>query len=150
MRNIVALLTASLALMLVIGPGAAVAQDSKKTKADIGRPIPETNINSDAFTGNEIRIAAMQYVNADCTSGPLPLLRIVKAPQNGDIRQEEVTMPVDRKEGDRRASCNGKPVQAVGVFYKSKAEFTGKDNVVIDVDFKSGTVRRFNYKITVR
>lgn len=39
---------------------------------------------------------------------------------------------------------------AGAVLYKSKAEFTGKDNVVIDVDYKTGTVKRFNYKITVR
>jgi hypothetical protein len=152
MRNIVILLpTTCLTLMLALDPGTAVAQDAKKpAKADIARPIPETVVNRDAFAGNEIRIAAMNYVNADCTSGPLPLLRIVTAPQNGDQRMEEITIPVDRKSDDRRASCNGKPVQAIGVFYKSKDGFTGKDNVVIDVDFKAGTVRRFNYRISVR
>jgi hypothetical protein len=141
-----------LALALILTPAAVSAQDTKKTaaKAEITRPIAETIVNRDAFSGSEIRIAAMQVVNADCTSGPTPLLRIATAPQNGEQRQEEVTVPVDRKASDPRASCNGKPVTAVGVFYKSKDGFTGKDNVVIEVDFKNGNVRRFNYKITVR
>jgi hypothetical protein len=41
-------------------------------------------------------------------------------------------------------------VTAVAVHYKPKAEFTGKDNVVIDVDYKTGAVKRFNYNIGVR
>lgn len=149
MPKIATLLSAA---ALALSPAIALAQDSKKpaAKAEITRPIAETIVNRDAFTGNEIRIAAMQMVNADCTSGPLPSLRIATAPQNGEQRQEEISVPVDRKSGDPRANCNGKPVNAVGVFYKSKEGFAGKDNVVIDVDFKNGTVRRFNYKITVR
>jgi hypothetical protein len=149
MRKIVTMLSAA---TLALAPAIAPAQDSKKppAKAEIARPIAEMIVNRDAFSGNEMRIAAMQVVNADCTSGPTPLLRIATAPQNGEQRQEEITVPVDRKAGDPRANCNGKPVTAVGVFYKSKEGFTGKDNVAIDVDFKNGTVRRFNYKITVR
>lgn len=153
MRNMLVLPSATaVTLVIALGLETVAAQETKKasSKAEIARPIAETIVSRDAFSGNEIRIAAMQVVNADCTSGPLPSLRIATAPQNGEQRQEEITVPVDRKSDDRRASCNGKPVNAVGVFYKSKEGFTGKDNIAIDVDFKNGTVRRFNYKITVR
>lgn len=112
--------------------------------------IQETPLNRDAFTGNETRIAAMHYVNTDCSSGPLPDLRIVTAPQNGEYRLDKIIYAVDRKPDDPRASCNGKPVDAVGVFYKSKPDFTGEDGLVVDVDFRTGTVRRFSYKIMVR
>jgi hypothetical protein len=153
MRNILVLPSATaVTLVIALGLGTGAAQEAKKasSKAEIARPIAETVINRDAFSGNEIRVAAMQVVNADCTSGPTPLLRIATAPQNGEQREEEITVPIDRKSGDPRASCNGKPVTAIGVFYKSKEGFTGQDNVVIDVDFKNGNVHRFNYKITVR
>ena len=124
----------------------AAAQDStgraaKSASVQIGREV---------FTGNESRIAAMNYVNADCSPGPVPGLRIVTAPQNGEYRLEEITIPVDRRANDTRASCNGKPVTAVGVFYKSKAGFNGEDTMAIDVDFKSGFIRHYDYKITVR
>jgi len=153
MQNINALLsTAAITLLFSFNPGTATAQDSKKpaAKAEVARPIPETVLKHDAFTGNEIRLATMHYVNADCSSGPLPVLRIVTAPRNGQHRLEQVTYAVDRQPGDRRANCNGKPVDAVGVFYKSKADYTGEDSMVVDVDFKSGSVRRFSYKIIVR
>jgi hypothetical protein len=125
---------------------------SKKTgsTAEVVRPLPALTLSRDVFSGNEVRLAAMNWVNADCTSGPAPDLRIVTAPQNGELRQEEITMPIDRRKGDSRFECNGKPVTAVAVHYKPKAEFTGKDNVVIDVDYKTGAVKRFNYNIGVR
>jgi hypothetical protein len=151
MRNIVTLISAT-ALALILAPAIALAQDSKSLakKAEINRPIAETVVNRDVFSGNEARIGAMNWVNADCTSGPVPALRITTAPQNGELRQEEITMPVDRRKDDPRFDCNGKPVTAIAVHYTPKGDFKGKDNVVIDVDFKTGTVKRFNYKITVR
>jgi len=41
-------------------------------------------------------------------------------------------------------------VQALAIFNKPNAGYTGADNVVVDVDFHMGTVRRLTYKITVR
>lgn len=67
-----------------------------------------------------------------------------------NIVSNETTYAVERKPGDSRVGCNGKNVYAVGVHYKSKADFTGADNIVIDVGFKAGSARRYNYKITVR
>ncbi|HEX5213077.1 MAG TPA: hypothetical protein VFW22_15235 [Pseudolabrys sp.] len=139
----------SLAIALV--SLSAAAQDKKAgSKATISRPMKETVIYREVFTGNESRIAYPNWVNTDCSSGPVPDLRISTAPKNGELRMEEITVPVDRAKDNSRFGCNGKPVKAVGVYYKSKAGYTGPDNVVIDVDFKTGTVSRYNYKITVR
>jgi hypothetical protein len=150
-----ALLRAGLLFALV--PFAAAAQEQKTDKkqepapkAVITRAVPETVIERQVFTGNEARIAAPNWVNTDCTSGPVPDLRIATPPANGELRQEEITMPIDRPKGNSRAACNGKPVKAMAVYYKSKPGYTGADSVVIDMDFKTGVVRRFNYKITVR
>jgi hypothetical protein len=52
--------------------------------------------------------------------------------------------------GNARSHCNGKTVNAVGVFYRSKANHAGADSVVLDVDFKHGRVNRYNYAIAVR
>lgn len=145
-----------LAVVLASAPVAAAAQDAKPAEAKtpskvvVSRAMAETALTREVFTANEARIAAMNWVNADCTSGPLPDLRITTPPKNGELRMEEITMPIDRAKDTPRFSCNGKPVKAVAVFYKSKAGYTGDDNTVIDVDFKTGQVRRFSYKITVR
>jgi hypothetical protein len=52
--------------------------------------------------------------------------------------------------GKPREACNGKPVNAIAVYYKPKPDFTGIDEMGIDVDFRNGTVRRYIYTITVR
>jgi hypothetical protein len=140
-------------LALALMPAATTAQEKTKKaagKAEVAKGLAEQSLNRELFSGSESRIAAMNSVNADCTPGPVPSLRIVTAPENGTHRLEEMTYAVDRPPGDARASCNGKLVSAVGIFYKSNAGYIGPDRIVIDVDFKNGSVRRFNYKITVR
>ena len=156
MQNVTALQSAIwLAIALSLNTSATVAQDSKQgskatVKAEVVPTLRETSINAELFAGNEARIAAFNFVNADCSSGPVPDLRIIKAPKFGDYRLEQITIPIDRSADNSRAACNGKPVNAVGVFYKPKTETTGQDMMIIDVDFRNGTVRRFRYKITVR
>lgn len=140
------------AVVLALTPTAGAAQEKKKpaAKAEIPKALSDTTFNREIFSGSESRIAAMNNVNIDCTSGPVPSLRIVTPPKNGAHRLEEITYLVDRPAGNARANCNGKPVAAVGVFYKSNVDYVGQDGIVIDVDFKDGTVRRYNYKISVR
>lgn len=120
------------------------------TTAEIGINLPETRLTRSVFSGNEVQIAAFNFVNADCSSGPRPDLRIVTPPAHGAYRLEETTIQVDRKPDNPRASCNGKPVGAVAVIYKPEAEFTGNDGLVVDVDFRNGSVRRYVYAISVR
>lgn len=126
------------------------AKSEPAAKPEIVRSLPETRLSRSVFNGNESRIAAFNYVNVDCSSGPLPDLRVVTAPAHGAYRLEETTIQVDRKPDDARASCNGKPVSAVAVHYKPTAEFVGSDDLVVDVDFRNGSVRRYIYAISVR
>lgn len=137
-----------LAAMLV--PCAAGAQTTKPTTPPVERARSELTFNREVFSGSETRLGAPNWVNADCTSGELPAIRIATPPQNGTTRMQEMTVPVDRPANDPRASCIGKPVQALAIFYKPKDGFTGADTVALDVDFHMGTVRRLIYKITVR
>ena len=118
-------------------------------KAQLTGPAQQRVARS-VLKGNETRLAAPNYLNSDCSSGPVPDLRIVSAPKNGAYRTEETSVPAERSFGNSRAACNGKPVNAVAIYYKPKDEFAGDDEMVVDVDFKDGNVRRFLYAITVR
>jgi hypothetical protein len=102
------------------------------------------------FSGNESRIAAMNYVNADCSGGPLPEVRVVTAPEGGDVRMEPIKHTLNRDKKNHRAHCNGKTVDAVGIFYKSKNGFAGADKVILDVDFKEGAIKRYIFAINIR
>ena len=102
------------------------------------------------FSGSESRIAAMNFVNSDCSTGPLPEVRVVTPPGSGDVRMEPIKHALNRKKSDHRAHCNGKTVDAVAVFYKSKSDFAGADQVILDFDFKHGTVKRYIFAINIR
>ena len=134
-------------------PGLVIPQKAQGVESgaeSVKDDLTEIRIDRVVLKGNEARIAAPNNVNADCSSGPVPNLRIVTAPANGAYRFEETSIPVDRKPDNSRAVCNGKPVSAVAVYYSAKPDFTGNDKMVVDVDFKNGTVRRFFYAIVVR
>jgi hypothetical protein len=127
----------------------AVAQSEAKKAALVIPAVPETHLKKNVFAGNEAQISAMHGVRANCKSAELPDVRVVTAPSKGEVRFETVQLAVDRDKDNNRAHCNGKLVQAVGVFYKAK-EDTGRDKLVLDVDFKNGTVKRFSYSVDVR
>ena len=92
----------------------------------------------------------MNYVNGDCSSGPVPAVRVLTSPVNGNARVERMSVPIVRPATDILARCNGKPVDAMGVFYKSRAGFTGADTLTLDVDFRHGRVIRFVFNLNVR
>jgi hypothetical protein len=142
--------TLVMALMATTGPAAAQSQQRFGKKAIVRTDVPELSLRRHLFSGNEARIHAMHYVNSDCTSGQLPAIRIVTKPANGELRFEEIKFAVERKPGTLLFHCNGKIVDAVGVFYKSRPSYVGSDHVVLEVDYRRGTVNRFNFSIQVR
>lgn len=136
-------------------PGSAGAQSTPTPRRQAARTAKkpasteESNVRG-AFSGSESRIAAMNYVNTDCSSGPLPDVRVVTQPTNGELRMEPIKYPVNRSNDKLRAHCNGKIVDAVAVFYKSKDAYVGIEKLVLDVDFRHGAIKRFRYAIDIR
>jgi hypothetical protein len=110
---------------------------------------PATAITKDIFSGGESMIAGMNNVNLDCSSGPIPEVRVVSPPIHGSMRTAR-TIVVASQNTDNLARCNGKLVDAAGVYYKSTVGFVGVDTVTVDVDFRYGTIRRFVYTLNVR
>ena len=51
----------------------------------------------------------------------------VEKPANGDLRIETIRYIVNRTRDNAFAHCNGKEVDAMGLFYKSNEKFTGRD-----------------------
>jgi hypothetical protein len=130
--------------------GAAQEARPQHAKTPAQSSDSQTPIKVSMFSGNEVRIGRLYNVLADCSSGPRPDVRIVKAPANGTVRAEAVQVPVDERVASPRANCNGKMVDATAITYKSNDDFVGEDKVTIDADYKVGAIRRFNWIIDVR
>ena len=130
-------------LPLTLGLLASVPEPAKAS-------LPAVSLSRNALSGNEVQISAMNFVNVDCSSGPVPNVRVVTPPKNGSVRLDQTTITVDRPKDNARAHCNGKSVKAMGVYYKSSSGFNGNDEVVFDTDFLEGTVWRYVVTINVR
>jgi len=146
-------LSSRLAFAIAIACAALVSSSAwpePAKKAKISVDPPQQRYNKRVFSGNEIRFAAMHNVNADCSGGPIPQVRFRAEPAHGTVRVEEFSHIVNRVAGDHRAYCNGKQVGALGLFYKSAEGFVGEDTIDLEVDFKTGLVRRYLYTIDVR
>jgi hypothetical protein len=122
-------LGASLVLALLAGPAAA-----------------QTSINraEAATTGKATRLAIAPNLKKDCSAGPMPEVRIVTTPKNGSLitRAGKVKTPATYR-------CPNVEAQVQGVFYQSKASYTGADEAVFDIKTADGQVERFTIKITV-
>jgi hypothetical protein len=126
---------------------AAPMAPAKEQKPEIGRAPFE--VKRSLFSGSESRLYDMGWLKPDCTT-ETPEIRIVTPPGNGDVRFEEAASVVSGDATPLLRRCNGKTAGVVRVFYKSKADFTGKDHFVLDVDTKIGYVQRYSFTMDVR
>ena len=84
------------------------------------------------------------YINVqpDCTSGPLPTIRLVSPPASG-----KVVVKSGKVKATNYKACLALEVPAYVAFYKSPADFLGNDFLTIEVKFAGG--RTEIQKITV-
>jgi hypothetical protein len=84
------------------------------------------------------------YLNVlpDCTSGPLPTIRLASPPSSG-----KVVVKTAKVKATNYKACLALEVPAYVAFYKSPPEFLGDDTMTIEVKYPGG--RTEIQKITV-
>jgi hypothetical protein len=95
-----------------------------------------------AVPNKDTQIGVYLNVQADCTSGPLPTIRLIAPPASGKV----VVKTANVKATNYKA-CLALEVPAYVAFYKSSPEFFGNDVLTIEVKYPSG--RTEIQKITV-
>lgn len=125
-------LLSSVVAMLVGFGAPAWAEDAPATV--------ERAIKSPA--NKDTRIGVFINVLPDCTSGPLPTIRLVNAPASG-----KVTVKSAKVKATNYKSCLALEVPAYIAFYRSQPDFIGDDILTIEVKYTSG--RTEIQKITV-
>ncbi len=96
-----------------------------------------------AAPNKDTRIGVYLNVLPDCTSGPLPTIRLINPPTAGKV----VVKTAKAKATNYRA-CLALEVPAYVAFYKSPPEFIGDDVLTIEVKYAGG--RTEIQKITVK
>ncbi len=96
-----------------------------------------------AVPNKDTRIGVYLNVLPDCTSGPLPTIRLVSPPTAG-----KVVVRTAKAKATNYKACLALEVPAYVAFYKSPPEFLGDDVLTIEVKYAGG--RTEIQKITVK
>ncbi|MFY9828301.1 MAG: hypothetical protein WAM17_15875 [Rhodoplanes sp.] len=120
-------------LTAVIGLGAsALAQDRTVERRAKGP------------SGANIRIGMYINVKPDCTSGPLPTIRLVGVPENGKVNVKRVNV-----RATNYRQCLALSVPGYIAFYRSRPGFSGTDLVTLEVKFPNGLTQVQKITVTV-
>ena len=94
--------------------------------------------------GRDIRIGVYVNMGQDCQSGPLPIIRLKAAPANG-----KVTVKRAKLQMNNQANCLATKVPGYAAFYRSRPNFSGMDEVTLDIKNADGKSIRHKIKIQV-
>ncbi|MCC8977850.1 hypothetical protein [Bradyrhizobium acaciae] len=132
------ILQACAAILICGSFGAAAAQAPT--------PVPpETTVERQvrALANRDTQIGIYLNVLSDCTSGPLPTIRLVTPPAAG-----KVVVKTAKVKTTNYKACLALEVPAYVAFYKSPPEFLGDDAMTLEVKYQGG--RTEIQKITVK
>ena len=96
-----------------------------------------------AVPNKDTQIGVYINVKPDCTSGPLPTIRLAIPPTTGKVTVKSGTVKATNYK-----ACLALEVPAYIAFYKSPPEFLGDDVLTIEVKYAGG--RTEFQKITVK
>lgn len=112
--------------------GPVLAQEQSRTVERTVRSVPN----------KDTQIGVYLNVQPDCTSGPLPTIRLISPPASG-----KVVVKNAKVKATNYKACLALEVPAYVAFYKSPPDFLGNDVLTIEVKFAGG--RTEIQKITV-
>src|SRR6266446_1930968 len=122
-----------LAFVLVVMAGATWAQS----------PVQMVERSVKAVPNKDTQIGVYLNVLPDCTSGPLPTIRLASPPSSG-----KVVVKTAKVKATNYKACLALEVPAYIAFYKSPHDFVGDDVLTILVKYLHG--RTEIQKITVK
>jgi hypothetical protein len=131
-----------IAVGIVAGAAPAMAQDAttpapaSPAPAAPGAAAPNTTTverSAKGPTAKAIQVGVYLNVQADCTSGTLPAIRLVAKPANGTI-----TLKQGKVTATNYKQCLALEVPGFIAFYQSKPDFVGTDMAIIEVKYPQG------------
>ena len=97
-----------------------------------------------ALSNKDTQIGVYLNVLPDCTSGPLPTIRLVNPPTAG-----KVVVKTAKAKATNFKACLALEVPAYVAFYRSPPEFLGDDVLTIEVKYPGGRteIQRITVKV---
>jgi hypothetical protein len=121
-----------LALALAVAGAPAAATGQTVIRSTRGDP------------GKDIRVGVYINVKQDCSSGPLPTIRLVDKPANGTV-----TVKSAKIKAKNYKQCLAMEVPGYVAFYKSQPTFNGIDSFSIEIKYPGGRIETQKLNVTV-
>jgi hypothetical protein len=94
--------------------------------------------------GRDVRVNIFTDIRSDCTSGPLPAIRLAAAPAHGVVTVRRATLKATNIK-----QCLAIEVPALVVFYRAAADFGGADIFELEIGMPDGRKRRERVQVMV-
>jgi hypothetical protein len=86
-----------------------------------------------ALSGRDMRVGVYTSIRPDCTSGPLPAIRLAVAPAHGTASVKRAMLKATNVK-----QCLAVDVPAFVAFYRATQNYIGTDDFELEVTFAAG------------
>jgi len=97
-----------------------------------------------AAPGQNLRVGIYTSIRPDCTSGPLPAIRLAQAPAHGVVTVRRAMLKATNVK-----QCLAIDVPAFVAFYRAAPDFRGADKFEFEVTFASGRKEIQKFRVSV-
>ncbi len=97
-----------------------------------------------AAPGQNVRVGIYTSIRPDCTSGPLPAIRLAHAPAHGSVSVKRAMLKATNVK-----QCLAIDVPAFVAFYRAAAGFSGADEFQLEVTFSGGRKEIQDFRVSV-
>jgi hypothetical protein len=143
-------LVPDLVLALVLGVGAPGARAQAPSPAPASPPAlvsPDGGMverNVKAMPGVDTRVGIYSSIKPDCTSGPLPAIRLAASPAHG-----AVTVKRGMLKATNFRQCLATDVPVFIAFYRAADGFSGADEFALEISFSGGRKQYQHFRVSV-
>jgi hypothetical protein len=97
-----------------------------------------------AAPGQNVRVGIYTSIRLDCTSGPLPAIRLAHAPAHGVVSVKRAMLKATNVK-----QCLAIDVPAFVAFHRAAAGFSGADEFELEVTFSGGRKEIQKFRVSV-
>jgi hypothetical protein len=94
--------------------------------------------------GREVRIGIYTSIRSDCSSGPLPSIRLTVSPQHGAVTVKRAMLKATNLK-----QCLAVEVPALVALYRATQNFDGLDRFELEIGFSDGRKQLQRFKVSV-
>jgi len=97
-----------------------------------------------AAPGRDARVGIYTNIRPDCTSGPLPAIRLAAAPAHGTVSVKRGTLKATNFK-----QCLATEVPAFVALYRAETDFTGTDEFALEISLAGGRKLLQRFRVNV-